>query len=252
MGEPTRWTSVRMRASHGGRHVSGAERLVPFADSTAVLGDLLERADATGACRVVLNIEDVGAGDITTVPALTARTVECRDHVAGQRLAHVALVRLGVSETACATALDLLNAGPNPTGGNMRGAVVMDYQTGRRLEPDPERGVRVSRVDMRPSDRARARDDGPGPRFVDALILASKVTALECVVADVGWSDDPAYLPGYVASSSAGYVRFTALKEPGSPHGGRVYFVRGDEFDASHDIEFLERRPTLVSLGDPT
>jgi len=242
-----------MRASRDGRHVSGAERLVPFADSARTLIELLARAEAAGdGRRAVLNVEDIAAERIASVPSLAVRTVTARDHVAGQRLARATLRGLGVSDVASRTALDLLNAGPRPTGGAMRGAVVMDHLTGGRLEPDPERGVRVSRVDMRSDERARVLAEGPGARYLDALILASKVVALGCVVADLGWSDDPTYLPGYVASTAGGYVRFTPLKPPGSPHGGRVYFVRGDEFEAPQDIEFLERRPTLVSLECPT
>jgi len=169
-------------------------------------------------------------------------------HLNGQRIAREALRALGVSHVACEIGFDLLNSGPNPAGGNMRGAILMDHLTGDRLEPDSERGVRVSRVDMPPADRARMRAEGTGARRMDALILASKVARLPCVVADLGWSDDPTYGAGYVASSDGGYVRFTTLKATGSPFGGRVYFVRRAEFDPRRDVRRLERQPTLVTL----
>ncbi|MAF12711.1 hypothetical protein CMK11_19855 [Candidatus Poribacteria bacterium] len=79
------------------------------------------------------------------------------------------------------------------------------------------------------------------------MILASKVATLGCVVADLGWSDDPRYTPGYVASADNGYVRFTHLKEGGSPFGGRVYFVDAGLFDGARDIARLEREPALVT-----
>ena len=238
-----------MRASRHGRHVSGAERLVPFTDAADTVLELLARAAAANAqTDVVVNVEDVAPADIVSIPSLAMRTVDVDGHLNGQGLAREALRALGVSRVACEVGFDLLNSGPNPTGGNMRGAILMDHLTGARLEPNSERGVRVSRVDMPPADRARMRAEGGGSRRMDALILASKVAQLPCVAADLGWSDDPTYAPGYVASSDRGYVRFTTLKAPGSPFGGRVYFVRRAEFDPGRDVPRLERQPTLVTL----
>ncbi len=253
MAESSRWTSVRMRASRDGRHVSGAERLVPFADAAATVAALLGRATAADpASRVVLSLAEVPPSDIVHVRALPVQTVEVANHDEGQRLAVAALGALGVSPCACRRALGLLNAGPNPSGGNMRGAVLMDHLTGDRLELDSERGVRVSRVDMPPEGRAQMLADGGGPRRLDAIILASKVATVPCAVADLGWSDDPTYVAGYVASASCGYVRYSVLKRRGSPHGGRVYFVRRAAFDLTRDVRTLERQPTLVMLDSAT
>ncbi len=239
-----------MRASREGRHVSGAESLVAVRDATEVVATLLDRGwHATGADRVVLSLDDVSAGDILAVSTLPARTVDVRDHVEGQRRAARLLSDLGVSPRAISTGLTLLNEGPHPNGGVMRGAVIMDRLTGERMEPDPRRGVRVSRVDMTPADRRRIDPDGSRPRFVDALILASKVAGCVGVVADLGWSDDPDYSPGYVASRSGGYVRFTYLKERGSAVGGRVYFVDRQTFDVGRAVTWLETQPTMVATA---
>lgn len=239
-----------MRASHEGRHVSGAERLVPLRDATEVVATLLDRGwHAAGADRVVLSLDDVSADDIRAVPALPARTVDVRDHVEGQSRAAQSLSDLGVSPPAISAGLTLLNDGPHPNGGVMRGAVIMDRLTGERMEPDQRRGVRVSRVDMTPADRRRIDPDGRRQRFVDALILASKVAGCLGVVADLGWSDDPDYSPGYVASRSGGYVRFTRLKERGSAVGGRVYFVDRATFEVGRAVTWLETKPTMVATA---
>ena len=71
-----------------------------------------------------------------------------------------------------------------------------------------------------------------------------------CGVADLAWSDGPNCTPGYVASADGDYVRFTHLKEAGSPFGGRVYFVDAASLNATCDIARRERQPALVTQPD--
>lgn len=228
--------------------MTGAERLIPLADMATAGAELVDRGWAGSTDRVVLTLDAVAADDIRIAPVLPVRTVQVDDYREGQRRAAETLRASDVAGRAVDAAFALLNEGPHPAGGVMRGAVVMDHRTGDRLEPDRERGVRVSRVDVRTEDRARIDPSGRGGRIVDALILASKVAGFGFVVADLGWSDDPGYAPGYVASAAGGYVRFTRLKRPGSPVGGRVYFVDAATFDAARDVPRLEAEPTLVTV----
>ncbi|MBT3268607.1 6-carboxyhexanoate--CoA ligase [Candidatus Poribacteria bacterium] len=231
--------------------MSGGERLVPRAHVTTTASRLLARAASAGHTdRVTLTVDEISAGALVTAPALDVRTVCVADPTEGRALATAALRDLGVAEYPCGAAMSLLASGPSPNGGPMRGAVIMDHLSGSRLEPNSERGVRVSRVDMQPEDRARVRALAASERFVDALILASKVASLGCVIADLGWSDDPEYTPGYVASAARGYERFTHLKDTGSPFGGRVYFVDAATFDAAADVARLEAQPTVIALSE--
>jgi 6-carboxyhexanoate--CoA ligase len=253
------WLSVRMRAESAGAHLSGGERLVPAAHGPAVARSLLLRAShhAEGmATRVVLTVDVVEERDIRRVPALRVRTLPMPSVCAGREESRRLLGAAGVSGAAAERALALLTRGANPDGGNMRGALLMEKDTGERLEEDPCRGVRVSVVDMAPGDRAwlqaAVRGRVTGDRFRDALILASKVAAVEGIVAELCWSDDPTYTAGYVASRTLGYVRLCPLKEPDVPLGGRVYFVNTSCFERDADIRFLESVPVLVTIDDDT
>ncbi|GIX06939.1 MAG: 6-carboxyhexanoate--CoA ligase [Candidatus Poribacteria bacterium] len=256
-----RWVSLRMRAAdREGRHRSGAERLVPLEHSRAAVLPLLERGwSALGAepGRVFLTAEPIPEEQIRWVEALPARTVCVSCAQEGQQRAIEMLVdRCGVSPQAARSAVEWMRAGPNPSGGNMRGAMLLDRETGERLEEDPSRGVRVSCVDLDPASRARFdlwfQGGFPPTRFREAWTLAAKVATAETIVAELCWSDDPHYLPGYVASRTIGYVRFTVLKEAGNPFGGRAYFVDRSRFDRSALVAFLERAPVLVRLSDPS
>ena len=77
----------------------------------------------------------------------------------------------------------------------MRGAIVMDAETGERLDGRGERGVRCSNMDSADTAEYEAKMRGKGlggdhPR--EALVLASKVAHGPGTVAELCWSDDPA------------------------------------------------------------
>lgn len=133
----------------------------------------------------------------------------------------------------------------------MRGAILIDAADGRRLEPDPVRGVRASRMDLTPAAAQRLRQglaslglDNPHVR--EALTLAAKVLSTPGIVAELCWSDDPDYTAGYVASAHHGYVRFPHLKPLGDGRGGRAFFLRTEGLDLEAVIEHLERSVLLI------
>jgi 6-carboxyhexanoate--CoA ligase len=148
--------------------------------------------------------------------------------------------------------MKLLDSGPAPSGGNMRGAMIMDASTGERLEKDPERGIRASRFDW--SDDAAAMIDSGLARLglthfrtKEALALASKVAVAPGMVAELCWSDEPDYTAGYVSSRQFGYIRLTSLKHPGAPHGGRVFFVNSAAYDFDALRHYLQRVPVIIT-----
>ena len=131
----------------------------------------------------------------------------------------------------------------------MRGALLLDVDSGNRLEVDHSRGVRVSRMDVDPAARSAIESflsahSLTNPRIIEAWVLASKVALYPQVVAELCWSDDPDYLTGYVASAQNGYQRVTHLKETGCEIGGRVFFIR-PTIDLSALIELLQNEPVL-------
>jgi 6-carboxyhexanoate--CoA ligase len=133
----------------------------------------------------------------------------------------------------------------------MRGAMLIDAISGRRLEADQSRGVRVSRMDADPAaseaiDLLLNGQSLANPRVLEAWILASKVALYPQIVAELCWSDDPDYLTGYVASAQFGYQRITHLKEAGSQIGGRIFFVQtGSDLGAL--VTKLQSEPVLFS-----
>ncbi len=239
--------SIRMRASLKGRHISGAERIVSKDRLEETVSELIRRPREFD--EMVITVEALREVEILENPlpvmSYTFPTVE-----RARSFAIKMLVESGVPKGVAEKAVRLLEKGPSPSGGVMRGAVVMDVRTGRRLEPDKERGVRTVRIDW--EDRERVRKEmlrrGFTDRTVDALLIATKNVVCGAV-AEVCWSDDPEYTTGYVASPKLGYIRISPLKERGDPLGGRVYFIKGE--DLERFLECVERRAFIVK-GPPS
>lgn len=236
-----------MRAEKDGRHVSGGERLVSTHEEMhRAVEELLRRPKEYD--RMVITVERLCQMERVR-KALTIYSYDFEDVESAHSFAVERLKEEGVREEVARLALELLKRGPNPKGGNMRGAVLMDFQTGERLEPDRERGIRTVRMDWKDRKLVKKllRERGIKrqylERLLDALVLATK--NLYCgVLAELCWSDDPDYTTGYVAGRSLGYLRIKPMKELGVPLGGRVYFVKKESLEEL--IECLEKKALLV------
>jgi 6-carboxyhexanoate--CoA ligase len=172
----------------------------------------------------------------------------------GRDAAVCLLARAGVPAEVAGLAVKVLARGAGPGGRVMRGALLMDVATGARLESDPARGVRVSRMDLsaafRPHwERVLAAAGLAHPRVLDALVLAGKVLQAPGMVAELCWSDDPAYTTGYVAEPRAGYQRITALKPDGDPRGGRVFFVDTRRVSLPALVDYLECQAVMFDAA---
>lgn len=255
--------SVRMRAAEGGahekggNHISGGERLVPFEKVEETVQALVRRALTHEIGRpdfLNVTVELVPAKSVRGLTALIGSKRMVGSIVEGRDVAVELLGKVGISEVVARQAVQLIAEGAAPGGGAMRGAMVLDADTGERLELDQARGVRVSQIDWQPETLAGWHDAVrpygiANERIAEAMALATKVVNATGVVAELCWSDDPSYVAGYVAAKELGYVRIPHLKELGSALGGRVYFVRGLE-DVRAFYEELQR-PMLVD-GLPT
>jgi 6-carboxyhexanoate--CoA ligase len=246
--------SIRMHATLGGEHLSGAERLAGEEDLEALAAALLRRAlDHPGgrADAIRLQVDQLPAGAVRRgrLPDLQLRPVA--DWRQGREMALRQLLAAGVSERSAHSALAALAGGAAPNGAVMRGAMLVDAQTGERLEPDRERGVRVSRMDLAPQARqalrAGLRSVGlDNPHVREAMVLAAKVMTAPGIIAELCWSDDPDYTAGYVASAAGGYVRISQMKPLGERRGGRAFFVRRAGLDLDALIGYLEREVVLI------
>ena len=245
--------SVRMRAAqggaheNGGRHISGAERLIPpelLLDTTQAMVQRALEHSRGNADFIRLTIEAVPPAACLSIPLLPWHSLQSASVANSRHLALQALGQAGVSEEAAAKGLLALRNLPD----SLRGAMILSAATGERLDATETRGVRVSRMDLDAQSDAlpwlrQQGLDGEHPR--EAMVLAAKVAAAPGMVAELCWSDDPEYTTGYVASPRHGYVRIPCLKEKNSSNGGRAFFVSPDA-DLEALQHFLEEQPVLV------
>ncbi len=233
--------SLRMRASLGGRHVSGAERIVRREELDSSVLELLHRPKLYDSLTITVeSLKEIHyiekAMEITNLELPNYE--RAREEV-------VELLSYKIDRPILRKTISTIAKGAAPSGGNMRGAMLVDIDTGQRLEPDRERGVRTVRVDWekRKEVMEALLREGYTERTLDALALATK-NAHCGILAELCWSDDEDYLTGYVASPELGYVRIYPLKKLGDPFGGRAYFIRRG--DLQRVIECLRERAFLI------
>ncbi len=246
--------SIRMRASTGGKHISGAERIVSSDAINVTTSELVARGMGKHRApdQITIQIESLGTLSPRLLTALDVVTIHGEGPETGRSEAARVLHLAGVSNKAVDCAIGYIHGNAAPSGGNMRGAMIIDAETGGRLEPDQERGVRASRFDW--TDEARSSADllfsAAGLthfRIREALALATKVVHAPAVIAELCWSDDPDYTAGYTASIKTGYVRFPFLKREGDTRGGRAIFVDRTTLDLPALLHYLQTEAVLIS-----
>nr|WP_320131420.1 6-carboxyhexanoate--CoA ligase [uncultured Holophaga sp.] len=229
---------MKMRAAEEDRHVSGAERILTREELEPTVSALVRRAlthTKGDPDRIHLKIERLRESDLLRLPPLPVRTVEVATPEEGHRVLRTLLDAEGL-----ARAPEILARFPESYG--MRGAMLLDVQSLRRLEPDPARGVRATYMDY-----AGGGSLSEGKQhFREALALATKVAAAPGIVGELCISDDPDYVTGYFASPRQGYIRITRLKEPGDANGGRLFLFDGKQAEVGDCIRFLQERPVLL------
>jgi 6-carboxyhexanoate--CoA ligase len=250
--------SIRMRASkklvtrHSSLvspkeiHISGAEGLYRKSEIQKIVKQYVERAlnhPRGKADKIIITIENVKEKP-KIICALPVATVKNTRPVEGEKIAKRILQSLEISKVAIEMAFKLVK------GNDLRGAAIITSKNGKRLEPDRERGIRVSRLGItKPAFKtlsSKLSKYGFNTDTVqEALILASKVSSCKHVVAELCVSDDPDYTTGYIASKSFGYIRIPHIKNKGSRKGGRAFFVK-EGIDVGDIIEYLERRPVII------
>ena len=231
--------SVKMRASSGGRHVSGAEKIVSVASVSKVASRLVERAlshERGTPDFINVKIESLPA-DILRLKALPVKTHVVTTPAEGRALAARLLAEAGIANA------DEIMARFSETH-SLRGAMLLDADTLERLEPDQSRGVRATYMD----DAASLAKGTAGVKnhYAEAIVLATKVQNAPNIIAEICVSDDPDYVTGYVATRELGYRRITVLKEKGDPNGGRIFLYRGPRDGVAETIRYLEHEPVLV------
>ena len=242
-GAPCDHTESRDRAD---RHISGAERIVSASDIMRTVTELEHRAWTHSNGRpddVVVSVHRVDEDEITHIPALTRET----RHTQTVDDAHRAITEI-LRGAGILTAEHALDALTRIRG--MRGAMLLDADTGERRDTKDIRGVRVTALDNDMPTGADGAEEmsssaAAKPYYCEALTLASKVQYHPAVCAELCISDDPDYTTGYV-STPGRYVRIENIKPAGSPQGGRVFLVRGTDDEIADCIEYLENTAVIV------
>lgn len=239
--------SIRMRAAaggSGGRHLSGAERLVLPSELDATLSALTARTARSGADPdfMQVTLDRIALRDIGSAPVLPVTSVQCPTPDVAGDCAASALAAIGISARASAIGFALLSGESRIPP--LRGAAIFDSQTGERLDRVLDRGVRVTRMDYAPDERkqidtALAAAGLVHFRVPEALAVATKVQWAG-VLAEICWSDDPDYLTGYVATRDHGYLRLENFKPRGAP-GGRSFFIDSKSTGLDGCIHRLEQ-----------
>ncbi len=243
--------NVRVRASRksGGRdlHISGAEGLYNSPELAGTVTACIKRVleHPRGAPdTIVLTIEAVNQKP-ADAPLLRLKTLRCSSPDRAHNIISEILENTGIARRAAGAALKVLTSQHV-----MRGASLITARTGRRIEPDKERGIRVSRLGMKKAEREKLELKLSGMRLNtetirEALVLASKTASCPDILAEVCISDDPDYTTGYVSGREIGYVRIPNIKNRGDMHGGRVFFVR-ENAEIDTVINYLEKEPVLL------
>ncbi len=231
--------AVKMRASKGDAHLSGAERLVGREQILPVSQSLLKRAlnhTNGNADAVHLKIEVLDASAFLKIPSLPVTEASATNTDEAFSVLGRLLKENGIDDAESCLSL-LKNTSP------MRGAMLVDIRTLQRCEPDPERGVRATYM-----DGERVCFGAEKNHFREALILATKVSSAPHIVGELCISDDCNYTTGYFASKKSGYVRIPNLKAHGDPHGGRIFLYNGtSEEDLKETLYYLEHQAVVVT-----
>ncbi len=225
-------------------HISGAERIARREDLQKLTVQLLERAmthPKGDPDNINIKIEALDPDAIVHLEALPVTTIQTASPEEGWRKAEELLQRIGVRNSREILAL-------LPETYHMRGAMLLDLNGLKRLEPDHDRGVRATYMDYASFTGSAEKKKGSNTHFNEALVLATKVVSHPHIRAEICFSDDPDYVTGYVASREFGYVRITTMKDMGDPNGGRIFLYDGKEEDVQECIGYLQKQPVLIEL----
>ncbi|MHB8369007.1 MAG: 6-carboxyhexanoate--CoA ligase [Leptospirales bacterium] len=249
--------SIRMRVHRDGRHISGGEDLVPaeeYAEAVVRLGArLFPLMEGDPLPQQILTIDPVPSSSIVEGRLLPVRALES----SGPEESRIALSGILSSIFSPATAPRIIDIFDREILGRpSRNGALLVGESGEILSNTQVEGIRTTHMGCRQTLKKLLIEtvdhylEPPSHRFVDALILSSKVLMADPVLLEICASDDPTYQTGYLASRSTGYVRIPFIKPPGLPTGGRLYIVR-DGADIRSLVTFLRKTPVLFTSQFP-
>ena len=235
----------------GGKHISGAERILREDEVEQELINVYRRAITHERGKpdfINFKIEEIDEDEIIYKKRLKINQHHVDSKEEGLNLAKELLKENSVSEESAEkgiqSILDLEDS--------IHGAMLIDKDSGERLDDKGIRGVRVTGIasaDITKYKESLKNDGREGLHLEEALILASKIASCKGIVAELCWSDDPSYVIGYIGTKE-NYERIPILKDKGNPVGGRVFFVDtnqlNDDYTLDDLIAYLEKQIVLI------
>ena len=235
----------------GGKHISGAERILREDEVEQELINVYRRAITHERGKpdfINFKIEEIDEDEIIYKKRLNINQHHVNSKEEGLNLAKELLKENSVSEESAQKGIQsLLNLNES-----MHGAMLIDKDTGERIDNKGIKGVRVTGMasaDITRYKESLKKDGREGLHLEEALILASKIASCKGIAAELCWSDDPSYVIGYVGTKE-NYERIPILKDEGNPIGGRVFFVDTNQFNDDYTlndlIDYLEKQVVLI------
>ncbi|TXL65699.1 6-carboxyhexanoate--CoA ligase [Cerasibacillus terrae] len=244
-----KWYSIRMRASsgesheNGGQHISGAERLVKKIDIETTAMELIQRATNHSRGKadfISLKIDSIPRDDIQMVAPLHIKEIKNTDTHSTKNVLREA--SLPIKQEILFSLYDWIIQDDVT-----RGAIIVDIHSGKRLDTNLERGVRVSHIDWDEAYKHKwliENHTHQPKKLIEAMAIASKVASAG-TICELCCSDDPKYTTGYISFQNT-YYRIPNMKEKGSDCGGRVFIVDATKFNLDTYVHYLEKTPVLI------
>lgn len=248
-----------MRIHREGEHLSGAEDLVPLQEINPVLTSFWQRLfpfvglEGTLPLQQIVTIDPVLEKDILRKSLLAVQTMKSESsEETGKALPGLLRHILPSGRTELILEIfknEILGSAP-------RNGALLVTSEGRILPEGFSGGIRTTHVGCVSLLRRSLENQldsffgKPNHRFVDALVLASKVLSSGRVLLEICASDDPQYTTGYVASPLFGYVRIPHIKRQGIRRGGRLYVISPDS-PLPGLLSFLSSTPVLFGSQSP-
>ena len=204
----------------GGKHISGAERILREDEVEQELINVYRRAITHERGKpdfINFKIEEINEEDIIYKKRLNINQHHVNSKDEGLDLAKEILMKNSVSKESANKAIETLLSLED----SMHGAMLFDKDSGERIDNKGMKGVRVTGIasaDVAKYRKSLKNDGREGLHLEEALILASKIASSKGIVAELCWSDDPSYVIGYVGTKE-NYERIPILKDEGNPIG---------------------------------
>ena len=248
------YVSIRMRIHRDGIHLSGAEDLVLEKDLgekvhefSRKLFPFLENASHLPPAQLIITVDPIPVGKIIERTLLPVQIMESHSETETLTKLHSLLSEILPNGSASGI-LDIFHS--EILSKKVRNGALLVTPSGKYLMAEFPEGVRTTHVGCASDLRKHLQQElssllqKPYHRFLDALILSSKVLLFQDILLELCVSDDPHYSTGYMASRQFGYVRIPHLKPESHDMGGRLYVVK-ENVDLSNLLGFLRTTPVL-------